>query len=183
MDNSEFYNIYSESRSLFEIILCADHCNILSYADDGGAVSVLEDREDAGEASWTRNGVLPIRDDILVAFRDLLRVKRRYACENRIWERMAADHVASLAFRPWLPQMRWLLRAARHKENFGVFVTSRFVTSRYPVNLRERLKFVFDVVRDPRNFLARQHWPAGSIYAHLGRLPAMVYAVLRRRRR
>ena len=178
--NNKYWAIYSENRSLFEILLCADHNSALSYDEDmNGKVIVLEDQEDPQELDWINNTILPIRNDLLNAFQELLESRKRHICERKEWDQLAANYVADLVFHPWLPQMKWLVKKSRHRENFGVFSYSKFADEK--ILIQQRVQYLKGLLKSPKEHLKRQFWPAGSLYVHLGKLPTLAYAMVRRR--
>ncbi|RMF05338.1 MAG: hypothetical protein D6773_05340 [Alphaproteobacteria bacterium] len=177
--NSHFLPLYNENRSLFEIVLSADHASALAYGPsaDGAARPLLD--EDRPEQEWIRKQVLPIRDDVLEVFAELLALRRRHVVRERHWERLSARAFARLVHAPWRPPGRWLAQAC-HGENFGVFRTTRFRESATLPTLDERLRFLTALATRPRRTIGRLLWPAEVIHRHLGRLPAFAYGVYRR---
>jgi len=170
--------IYTENRSLFEIVLCADHGSALNYIDDGNGRVEVELDEDHEELSFIRRAVIPLRDDLLTAFGDICVLRSRFVLDEAWFERFATDSLASAVFRPWLPACGWLA-AAQHRENFGVFSSSKF-SNADSVTIIDRLRYLYRAMRYRRRFLMATFWPAHTIYCHLGRGAAAFYGGYRK---
>ena len=175
---SPFYRTYTENRTLFELLLCTDHGSALRYdaRADGGIDVVLDD--DADELAYIRKELLPLRDDVLAAFRAFCAVGNRYCLTETDIAAFAAQTHAELVFRPWRANAR-ALAAARHRENFGSYATSRY-SAREHVPLRDKLHFWRGLMRNPRAALATSFWPALTLYQHSNTLLTRLYAAARR---
>lgn len=174
------FRVLAENRSLFEILLCADHGSALSYdrAADGSVSPVLEDAPE--EAAYLRNQVAPVAERVLSAAESLMQARLRFTVPDPVWQKFVLDCHARLVFRPWDAAARWLLQA-RHRENFGVFRLSSFTGDDAP-RLRARLRYSAGVLLRPRRYLESSFWPALTIYLRSGRLLAEAYAWRQRRR-
>lgn len=172
------YAIYAENRSLFEVLLCADHGSALSYdrRDDGSvAVTVADDEP---ERDFVERKALPVARDAEAVFRELVALRTMSAVPASAWERAVAAIHARLVFRPWRPEAAWL-RDARHREGFGVFHMSSFHAGSAP-SLAERARFLLTLARRPGPALSAAFWPAAMLHAHGGRLLVHGYALWRR---
>ena len=137
--------------------------------------------ENPAERQWIHEHALPLRDDILHAFGDLLALYRRHVVPNGARERLAARCFAQIIHAPWRPQGRWLA-AAQHRENFGVFNATRFRDCGEAPTLAERLRFLATLASRPRRVIEGSFWPAETIHRHLGRVPTVLYGLYRRTR-
>ena len=144
---SPFYRTYSENRTLFELLLCADHGSALRYeGGPDGRTNVILDN-DADELAYIRNELLPLRDDVLAAFREFCLVRNRFCPAQGELEIFAAQAHAGFVFRPWRRNAQ-LLALAQHRENFGSFATSKYSTHK-PLTLRNKWRFWRRLVRSP----------------------------------
>jgi predicted HAD superfamily hydrolase len=174
---SRHYRTYSENRTLFEVLLCAEHGSALRYEKgDDGKIQVFLDSDD-DELDYIRNELLPLRDDILLAFREFCQVRRRFCVSDRELEEFAARAHAEFVFRPWLPNGR-LLSQAQHRENFGLFMTSRYAP-KTPLDLHEKWRFFLQLAHDRSN-LFRSFWPAFTLYQHTNKIATAMYGLWRR---
>jgi hypothetical protein len=174
---SRYYRTYSENRTLFEVLLCADHGSALRYEKgEDDKIQVYFDNND-DELDYIRDELLPLRDDILSAFREFCQVRRRFCVSDRELEEFAASAHAELVFRPWLPNGR-LLSQAQHRENFGLFMTSRYAAEA-PLGMREKWRFFLQLAHD-RSSLFRSFWPALTLYRHTNRITTAAYGLWRR---
>ncbi|MFC7474686.1 HAD family hydrolase [Dankookia sp. GCM10030260] len=178
--HSPGFRVLAENRSLFEILLYADHGSALGYdrAADGRVVPGLEDA--AAEATYLRTQVAPMADRVLGAAEALMRARLRHVVADRLWQAFVLDRHAALVFRPWDAAAAWLLQA-KHRENFGVFRLSGFTGDETPSRLA-RLRNAAAMLLRPRHHLASSFWPALTIHHRAGRLLAEAYAWRQRRR-
>jgi len=174
---SQNYFIFAENRSLFEVLLCADHGSSIGFehGPDGRIRAVQED--DPVERCFIEETALPIARDAEQVFRALAALRISTAIRRSAWERMVAETHASLVFRPWLSHARWL-REAHHRENFGVFQLTR-LNHRGTASIGSRLRFLAQLLRRPREVIAGSFWPASMLYAYGGRPLVHAYALAR----
>ncbi len=171
------YLVFAENRSLFEVLLCANHGSAAGYerGPDGRIRAVLDD--DPIERHFIQGTVLPIAQDAMQVFRALADIRATTVVGRRAWERMVVETHARLVFRPWLPYARWLMEA-QHRESFGVFHLSR-LTYGGTASIKGRLRFLAELLRHPRTVISESFWPASMLYAHGGRLLVYLYVVTR----
>ncbi|HKS62338.1 MAG TPA: hypothetical protein VJT13_11600, partial [Xanthobacteraceae bacterium] len=174
------YNIYTENRTIFEIVLCADHSSALRYEIDvAGKVKVVLD-DDQEELQYIQSKIIPLRDDIIRAFRMFCLDRERFCLTANELRDFAARVHLPLVFEPWRSNVKAITEAT-HRENFGVFATSRFSAPGAP-SLRERIEFLVSLVRRPRSTLAASFWPAYTLSRYGTRMLARAYAYRRVRR-
>ncbi len=171
---------FAENRSLFEVLLCADHGSTAFYAreEDGRAAPVLED--DPTERAFIDQVAMPVARDALACFRELAALRAMTALPEAAWARAVERIHASLVFRPWLPAAAWLA-AARHREGFGVFHLSA-MTRPPAASPLQRMRFLARLLRRPRTVLGDAFWPAAMLHAQGGRLLVAAYRLARRLR-
>lgn len=171
--HSPGFRVLAENRSLFEILLCADHGSALSYDRvlDGSVTVTLEEAPE--EAAYIRTQVAPVSEAVIAAAEALIRRRLRFAVPERAWQRFVLDSHARLVFRPWDAAARWLLQT-KHRENFGVFHLSTF-TGGDPPGLLARLRYSAGLLLRPRQRLDASFWPALTVYLRSGRLLAEAY--------
>jgi len=170
--------VYGENRSLFEILLYADHGSAHGYVrgPDGRVNVTLDDNAD--EAAFVRTYVKPIADDLINTVKALDQARGLYCISDNQWEEFAKDAHGNLVFSPWNGTLGWLVNA-RHRENFGVFGISTFGSERSP-SLQERLSFLVRLLRGPRHVLGGSFWPSFTLYQYGGRALIACYAGYRR---
>jgi FMN phosphatase YigB (HAD superfamily) len=170
--------VYGENRSLFEILLCADHGSAHSYVrGPDGRVSVTLD-DNADEAVFVRTYVKPVADDLINTVKRLGQVRGLYCVPDSRWEEFVKSTHSTLVFRPWDDTAQWLVNA-RHRENFGVFGTSTFSSGQSP-SLTARMSFLVRLLREPRRVLYSSFWPSFTLYQYGGRALIACYAGYRR---
>ncbi len=177
---SEGYSIFAENRSLFEVLLCADHGTVKGYRRDthGRVHPIFEN--DPVESQFVRETSLPIARDAEQVFRALATVRLATGIPSAEWERIVAATHAGLVFRPWLPHVRWLMNA-QHRESFGVFHLS-LLSHGGALSPFGRFSFWLRLLWRPRALISGCFWPASMLYAHGGSLLVRCYALFRRLR-
>jgi FMN phosphatase YigB (HAD superfamily) len=175
---SRYYRTYTENRTVFELLLCADHGSAEKYqAREDGTIGVVIDAND-DELNYISSEFLPPRNDLIQAFREFCRIRNLFCVSPDDMERFAARTHASLVFRPWQANARSLVRA-QHRENFGIFAISRYSTGAR-LTLRNRCEFWLRLARKPRATLNASFWPAFTLQQHMGKLVTRLYAIGRR---
>jgi predicted HAD superfamily hydrolase len=175
---SQFYRTYSENRTLFELLLCADHGSALRYERrEDDRIGVVLD-EDADELDYIRDELISMRDDVIAAFRAFCEARNRFCLAEAEITTFAAQVHARLVFRPWRSNAR-MLAAARHRENFGTYVTSRY-SACTQFGLRDKWRFWRRLMRNPRATLLPSFWPSLTLFQHTNRLVTRLYAACRR---
>ncbi len=176
---SKDYLVFAENRSLFEVLLCADHGSAVSYeCETDGSIRVVLD-EDPVERGFTEFTLSIVRD-AEEAFRDLAALRTAMVTRPETWERMVAETHANLVFRPWLSLSRWLMKV-QHRESFGVFHLSQ-MTLGGKLSISDRLLFLSKLLRRPRELISSAFWPAALLYLHGGRPLVYAYTFTRRLR-
>lgn len=174
---SSHFRIFNESRTLFELLLAADHASVGSYV-----------RLPSGEARPTRDAfeeevlvsqhVLPIQRSIVERF--------RLVCDVAGARELSAEQLVSTAsvfhsrmvFSPTANERQWFLRAF-HVENFGVFERTHFSSGPRIRGLGARLRFVAGLARR-RNRLGLGFWPYVRIHEEGWPAAAVLYGMVRR---
>jgi FMN phosphatase YigB (HAD superfamily) len=168
---TRYYRTYNENRTVFELVLCADHGSVVGYdaRPDGKVDVVLEqwtdERDQTPGALW--------RQAVLERFQELCTMRNRFVIEASEWDKFAASQFARLVFRPWVREAQ-ALATARHHENFGVFFTRQCASNEHPT-FRQRWNFCVSLLRSPKVALSATHWPAYSIYRHTNLIGACAY--------
>lgn len=176
---SPHYLVFAENRSLFEVLLCADHGSAIGYerGPDGLFRALLDD--DPVERRIVEETMLPVARDAEQVFRTLATARAMSAISPAAWVRMVARVHARLVYRPWLPHARTLMEV-RHREGFGVFHLSRL--GRGVASPGARLRLLWELIRRPRHVIDRSFWPASMLHACGGRPLVHGYALFRRLR-
>lgn len=148
--------IFDETRSLFEVLLAADHGSVREYGHRGAAVEpVLE--ENAEERAHFESHVAAIQQQLYGRFEQLLRVWASGAMTLRDLRRVTLGLYRRLAYAP-SDQEAALFATLTHYENFGVFRTTRFTPKR-PTSVLERIN-PLAVYRYYRRVLIDAFWPS-----------------------
>lgn len=177
---SRDYVVFAENRSLFEVVLCADHGSAARYRRLPDGRVHVDCTEDPEERRFVEGVAMPVVRDLLEVFREVAALRAMTVLPRPEWEKAVAGFHAELVFRPWQRQAGWLLRA-HHRESFGVFHLNR-VAANAARPTAERLRFLGALLRRPRQVLNGSFWPASAIHAHGGRIAVRAYALARRLR-
>lgn len=169
------YQVFNENKSLFEIVLAADHGSVVGYARDAkGCGHAVHGPFDEGE--MLERAVFPV----------LRAVERRFHTALATWPAGTATQRAAqiivgharMVFRPSQEELAWF-DAVFHVENFGLFERSYFADGATQPSLPERLRFLVRVLRR-RNVGELGFWPWATLRRRAGRIPAFVYGAIRR---
>lgn len=142
------FHIFNENRSLFEIILHADHGSACRYVLDAqGRSSVVEDEFHEGEMITEKVHVIsqPIMDlfqKIVVA------TVRESPTERKLLETTLKRHYR-MVYHPTKAEIEWV-SSVSHVENFGVFEESKFGDFEIPPSLWSKIRFTWRLVRRSR---------------------------------
>ncbi|MBR1277485.1 hypothetical protein [Bradyrhizobium sp. AUGA SZCCT0283] len=134
---------FNENRSLFEIVLPADHGSPRQYIiEPDGTCRILHDcfreREIIHRIIW------PISRAILANFNLIHSLQKNIGLSLTEIAELAAHFHKRLVFRPTAAEIEWM-ESTSHFENFGVFQESRFVRDR-KMGLAERFKYTWQLV-------------------------------------
>lgn len=150
------FHVFNENRSLFEVILHADHGSAQSYIIGLKGNSVVVE-DPFVEQEMIESKVAPVSKDIMGIFVELVRsLASGSLSEDRIF-RIALKHHARMVFKPKTSEENWLL-SLTHRENFGVFDESRFDSASGSSTLKERLEFSMKLLTRRRS-LDLGFWP------------------------
>ena len=161
------HRVFRHFKSLYELLLQADHGSVQSYREVGGAVQPVLD-EQPTEARIFRELIGPVQEGVLEAFDALCQLAAARPRSGG-WSRLAARHHARMLYFPTATEVEVVTRL-EHFENFGEmgFVSP---ASARPHGPRQHALAVAGVARNPRRLLGRT-WPPLELQA-LGLGPAI----------
>ncbi|MEB3222636.1 MAG: HAD family hydrolase [Candidatus Sericytochromatia bacterium] len=170
---------FDQNRSLFEVVLAADHGSTHHHAFDAAGLGVPV-RDAFEEAPLFHAHIAPAQRRLEARFAaiDAALVRLPYAPERLLHE--AARRHARMVLAPSPAELGWF-SGVWHLENFGVFGRSTFSDTAAPPGWREQLAFAWWLLtaRRPGEL---GFWPYLTIRARGGRALAAVYARALRRR-
>jgi SAM-dependent methyltransferase len=171
------FHLFNENRSLFEIILHADHGSARRYlVESDGAPRVVEDEFTENEMIAAK--VRPVSGSIMELFRRIAVAKFVAQISDSDLFQLTAKRHSRMVFRPSGIETDWFFSVS-HVENFGVFEESSFGSSDAGCSSWDRARFSWNVLcrRRPSEL---GFWPWLSIRARgLAGLSSM-YALVRR---
>ncbi|WP_198389207.1 HAD family hydrolase [Burkholderia ubonensis] len=173
------YSPFNENRSLFEVVLAADHGSAKGYhvREDGRAV--VERQHSNDEALLFRTRILDVQRDIEDRFKQLCEIFLRHRLAYADFVRMAIDSHARMVLSPTRSELEWF-KSAYHLENFGVFELSRFRSQVRHRSLMARARETVRVLRAGRKW-DFGFWPWLTL--HEKTLPILPFAYRRYRYR
>lgn len=149
-------SIFDETRSLFEVLLAADHGSVREYRTDAAMVEpVLEHNDEEHELHATQ--VASIQEQLMARFERLLALWATGALTLHELRRQSIGLYRRLAYRP-SDREAALFAELSHYENFGVFRTTRFEPHR-PGSTLERIS-PLATYRYYRRVLIDAYWPS-----------------------
>jgi hypothetical protein len=171
------FHIFNENRSLFEIVLHADHGSARRYlVESDGTPKVVEDQ--FSENDMITEKVHPVSHSIMELFRQIAVTSAASPIPDSDLSELTAKKHSRMVFRPSAKEIEWVFSVS-HVENFGVFEESSFGAPNAVCSSRDRARFTWAVLcrRRPSEL---GFWPWLSIRTR--GLPglASVYALVRR---
>ncbi|AZD03677.1 class I SAM-dependent methyltransferase [Pseudomonas chlororaphis] len=142
------YYVFNENRSLFEIILHADHGSAQKYIRDSEQ-NVIVVQDPFHEQQMIENKILPVSKKIMQAFEKIVAILVVAPITNEQLMKLAIKRHSRMVFEPTESEIDWLL-SLTHRENFGVFEESQFVVSTKKSTLKERLEFTQNLLQRRR---------------------------------
>lgn len=174
------FHVFNENRSLFEVVLAADHGSIVSYEFDAtGHGKPVRDAFE--EEEMLKKEVFPLQRYLFANFQSLVDVMSANGQGHAMpFDQVVGAH-ARIVFRPTARERAWFA-SVFHVENYGVFERSYFSTPQRRFGLLDRMKFLAVFLRR-RGFGVLGFWPWNTLYERGGTLPAALYAAIRRHQR
>ncbi|SAK51713.1 methyltransferase type 11 [Caballeronia fortuita] len=142
------YYVFNENRSLFEVLLHANHGSAQRYVETGdGEVAVVED--EFVEGPMIEAHIKPVAEHIWTKFRQLATVMSTIDIADQQLLTLAVREHARMVFSPSAAEIDWMYSLS-HVENFGVFEESTFGSSPSHKSLTARLRFTINLVKRRR---------------------------------
>lgn len=152
-DRTSGFHIFNENRSLYEILLHADHGSARKYElSESGEVIVVED--DFTEGAMIFENVRPVSLKVMDKFKQLVVAMQVSRPSDAEFLKLAMSRHGRMVFAPTSKEVDWIFSVS-HVENFGVFEESRFGGQESPASLLKKLKFTCKL------FLLRRSVPLG----------------------
>jgi FMN phosphatase YigB (HAD superfamily) len=176
---SRGFELFNENRSLFEVMLGADHGSIKEYQlAPNGQTTAVKGSFDA-ERDLFEKHIRPIQQRLRGRFRELCRHFLEHIYDQEDLQALVSRQHARMVLAPRESEIRWI-RKVFHIENFGVFEVSRLAHSSSATGLMERLRFSGRLLlRRPSCDLGM--WPWLTIKERGLPLMHVVYSTYRRR--
>jgi SAM-dependent methyltransferase len=135
------FHIFNENRSLYEIILHADHGSARSYFFDiDGVPRVVEDQ--FSESEMIAEKVHPVSLSVMQLFQQIAVLKHvTVRSDSDLFDLIVKKH-SRMVFQPSDQEIDWIFGVS-HVENFGVFEESTFGTPNKVNTYLNRAKFTW----------------------------------------
>ena len=171
------FGIFNENRSLFEVLLAANHGSVLGYEfDSGGRGRPVRDVFE--EENMLARAVFPVQRHLIARIGTLIgEVAPTPSSESQSLDAVARAH-ARMVFRPSPVESAWFA-SIFHVENFGVFERSEFGVRSPQPSIIDRMAFLVALARRKAGG-DLGFWPWHTIRQRAGTLPAAFYAAVRR---
>ncbi|MET1115352.1 MAG: hypothetical protein ABWY08_10385 [Comamonas sp.] len=172
------FQVFNENRSLYEVILHADHGSARRYSfSEAAGVRVIED--EIADAAMILELVRPVSLVLMEKFRKLVIAMQVAKLSDDDLLKLAVNRHGRMVFNPSKKEIEWIFSVS-HVENFGVFEESWFGDEEKPVSLLRKMKFTWSLImlRRPSQL---GFWPWLTIRRNA--LPGMaaVYEIVRLR--
>lgn len=138
------FQVFNENRSLYEVILHADHGSARKYTfSESTGVSVIED--EVADAEMILQLVRPVSLVLMEKFKKLVVAMQAAKLSDDELLKLAVNRHGRMVFNPSKKEIEWIFSVS-HVENFGVFEESWFGGDEKPVSLLKKLKFTWNLV-------------------------------------
>ncbi|MFQ3458378.1 hypothetical protein PMN64_34385 [Bradyrhizobium sp. UFLA01-814] len=141
------FPIFNENRSLFEIMLPADHGAPSRYAlDSNGNCAIIYD--EFVERQLIEKIVFPVAREIMSGVERIRELHTEMGLTTAEVMALTLHFHKRLVFRPTAAELDWI-GSIWHFENFGVFEQSRLMVKNY-TNPLDRIRFTLNLLRHRR---------------------------------
>lgn len=149
------YHVFNENRSLFEVLLHANHGSAQRYIRTGaGDVIVVDD--DFEEGPMIETTVKPVADRVMTKFVRIAELASSLKVSTHALLALSIERHARMVFQPSRSEIEWM-HSVSHVENFGVFEASTFKSRHASRSFVDRLRFSINVFRSRYRDLG--FWP------------------------
>lgn len=157
-NRSPGFECFNENRSLFEVMLAADHGSIREYARfPDGTVEVVREPFDVERVLFEEE-IRPIQQRIRARFKRVCAHFLQHGCGDADLLSLVMRQHARMVFLPRRHEVNWIKKVF-HVENFGVFELSRFMQAKErPGTVLQRARFSLRLLRY-RSSLNLGFWP------------------------
>ena len=165
--------VFNENKSLFEVVLAANHGSTSHYIIDELNVATPV-RSHFDEVEMVERFVLPLQKQILKRF---FLLHHMMVSSQKDFLAITAFHHARMVFAPSKAEMEWFSMIF-HVENFGVFENSYFNLDGQEKRFWRRAIFTLKLATRPRR-VNLGFWPWLTIYYRAGGAVARLYRYFR----
>lgn len=138
------FHVFNENRSLYEVILHADHGSARRYVfSKSTGASVIED--EVTDAAMIAEFIRPVSRDLMVKFKKLAVTMSAAKLSDGELLKLAMSRHGRMVFNPTKKEIEWIFSVS-HVENFGVFEESSFGGEEKSVPFLKKIKFTWNLV-------------------------------------
>ena len=172
------YNLFNESRSIYEVLLGASHGSANRYYEEDNTVKValFEKKE---EQDIFKNIVSKVQERMFSLFKELVsELSDNYYDENKVEKIINRIHYKML-FSPTKEQLTFFSKIY-HYENFGVFEFTEFKSNKkmtFKYYIKENAKYY---LRHNDFFYDSWFWPLQKLYNEKLYIPRFTYKLNRK---
>lgn len=172
------YNLFNESRSIYEVLLGASHGSANRYYEEDNTVKValFEKKE---EQEIFKNIVSKVQERMFRLFKELVsELSDNYYDENKVEKIINGIHYKML-FSPTKEQLAFFSKIY-HYENFGVFEFTEFKSNKkmtFKYYIKENAKYY---LRHNDFFYDSWFWPLQKLYNEKLYIPRFTYKLNRK---
>jgi predicted HAD superfamily hydrolase len=171
-DGLEFFN---ENRSLFEVMLGADHGSVKEYkCQADGMVRPVHDAFDTEQPLYESH-IAPIQMRMRERFGQIARHFLEHGYLQADMHALVTRLHARMVLSPSRQEIKWI-KSVFHVENFGVFELSHFGKKKQRIGLMDRIRFSYGLICK-RASCDLGFWPWLTIRENALPMMHLVYAV------
>jgi hypothetical protein len=169
------FHVFNENRSLYEILLHAEHGSARSYRLDaqGNAVAVADEYH---ESAMIAGHIAPVTESVFDLFKQLCSTASGMG-EKFLFAETVRRH-RRMVFSPSAVEIEWIQRIG-HWENFGVFNQSLFCSAGKKPTLADKITFTIGLLSN-RKHANLGFWPYLTLRNRCFRGCAYLYSLVRK---
>lgn len=169
--NSKDIKIFLENRSLYELLLPADHPSTKGYQLYGNSVAPKFDNFDEKDIIFSK--ALPTRVSFKTTFENISKLYSQVTVTNQILYNILINFHTREVFQPNEAEINWFF-SMRHKENFGVMTETIFTSAKNKLHTLDKIYYFYKIFLK-KDFTFLGLWPCATIKNILGERAASIY--------
>ena len=173
------YQLYSENRTIFEIILGASHGSANKYIIDKGKIKVDLFKKSEEEKIF-KDVIKPIQNTMFELYKSILKNTQNKYYDNLNLNKIINKIHFNMVYNPTKEQLKFFNKIY-HYENFGVFQFTEF-NKKKRISYKEYIKENIKSIKNYNCYFYDSFWPILKLYNNRLYLQSFVYRIVKYRK-